>query len=352
MLKEQGYAVQQGVLTFRDKQSFTDLLDKLKDKTSEQLNDWESQMGFKSLRALHEEAVAKEEVFLQEIAEKNPGNTTLTRRELGYTKFTTDFIRKGLFNVNEFETFDINVTAPHYAKIVNRDGVFRIGNSIIMPQNHMIKILKGGDVSKISMLRDATNSDDTKGIQINEIEKNSFKKSETETGRANAWTYCDTNANGYRLIVYEESYEGNTYPDEIPCYGAEAAYWLRFRSLKKVLGTWQNHNTSLWYTVSSVKIEQWKVCNFPIQCGPTTVVQSYLSTPVNVSEARYDIPYGNDQSIYFLTGYELGPCGTGGFNTCTSPDGFCTSDPLGKLFYITRSHEVYGKGGTYCHVGE
>ena len=353
ILKEQDFVVHKGVLTFRDKEAFKKLSDELKDKTPQQLNEWEASINFKSLRSIHEEAIQKEEVFLQQMAEKYPGNTSLTRKELGYTEFTTNLIKKGVFVVNEFETVDMNVTVPLYGALVNKDGVYRIGDDLIMPQLNVTKFIKG-DASKLYLLKDAKESNDAMGIKVNEIARNSFNKSQSEMGRMKeTWTSCDDVNSPYRLIVYEQVVEGNTLPDEVPCWGSEAWYWLRFRSLKRILGTWQNHKTSLWYGVSSLKIEHWRQCNYPYYCSPTTDL-SYFSTPVDYVDFHVTIPYEDTYDYYFLREYELGPCASGGFASCPAQGISCpdTPDPRGVLYYTTRVYNVYGKGGTYCYVGE
>lgn len=350
------YTVYNGILTFRNKEAFKKLNEELASKTTGQLIEWESQNNFKSLRSLHEEAIQREEVYLQDMAAKYPNNTTLTRKELGYTKFSQDFIDKGLFVVNEFETLDMNVTAPHFGSIVNVDGVFRMGDNIIMPQLKTVKILKNGDASKLTMLKNASTSDETRGIQVNEITRNTFKKSESETARTNSetWTSCSNVNDGYKLVVYEEIYNGNVYPDEIPCYGGETSYWLGFRSLKKILGTWQNHKTSQWYVVSTVKIEHQKTCYYSNNNCNQSTISSYYSTPVDYTNHQTNIPYGHSQNVYFLTDYERGPCGSGGFASCPAQGPFCDEpvDPYAVLIYLARSHYVYGKGGTSCYVGE
>lgn len=348
VLGENDYAVYRGVLTFRDHETFRKVINELQNKTETELAVWEEQLGFKSLRSIFEKAIREEEVFLSEKESEYSGNTSLTRKELGYTKLTTDFLNKGLFVVNEFETIDMNVTIPIYGAVVNQSGIVAIGKSIMMPQLYSIKTIKDGDHNKIGLLNNSSGrSTQHSAIEVSPVKRISFKSS-SDNGRTKNWTYCDATSGSYRTIAYEEYVEQIMGGD--PCRFIPASYYIQFRSLKKFLGTWQNHQTSQWYVISTVTTDHYKYCQNASPLGLATL--EYLRNIVDLSGVRYDLDYGHTVYKYFFNLYDLGPCASGGLGTCADPYNTGHVDPQGQTYFTARSHDVYGKNGANCHVGE
>jgi hypothetical protein len=351
-LGENDYVVYRGVLTFRDQEAFGKVMAELRNKSDEELNAWEEQLNFKSLRSIHATAIQEEETFLNEKAAQFPGNTTLTRKELGYTKRTTDFINKGLFVINEFETVDMNVTLPVFGSLVNEAGVVGIGNNIIMPQLYSTKIIKDGDYSKIKLLTGTEASMENKNIEVYPVKRNMYNsKFQNQNARTKAWTSCSDAAGKYKTIAYEEYAEYNM--GGYPCVFLRAAYWIRFRSLKKVLGSWHNHDTSQWSVTSSVTVDHYKYCEHDSSLGLATL--TYLRNIITISSSTYALAYGNDVTWYYFNYYDLGPCNAGGLDSCVDnryPWPSPPEDPWGQTYFTVRSHEVNGKNGAYCHLGE
>jgi hypothetical protein len=351
ILNGKEFVVHDGILTFKNSEIFQKITNDLLNKNGEELTAWERQIGFTSLRTVHEEIIEKEEQYLNQKAEQYPGNATLTRKDLGYTEFTTRWLNSGLFFTNEFETIDMNITSPIFGAVVNKSGVFRIGDEIIMPQRDYVKIIKDGDPNKIGLLNSIIVSDKTTNIEVVNVKRDIHRK--TSNGRVQAWTSCTSTNGSYRLIVYEES-SAPSLPIETPCDYVPNSYWLTFRSLKKILGTWQNHQTGEWYVVSSVKVDHYKYCDQSNTPGPAQPIVSLLRNVVDITDQRYDLPFGHTATKYFFNGYDTGPCASGGLNTCpaNSSSGGPNENPFGVLDFVTRSHQGYGKNGTTCYVGQ
>ncbi len=328
-------AVLDGILSFKDNETFQSVTKELSLKSPAELDIWERQLGFKSLRSLHMRVSQEEEKFLNKMAEKYPGNTTMTRKELGFSDLTMLYLKEDLMFINEYETIDMNVTSPLDGTVANEHGVFRIGEDVIMPKLKSYKVLKGGDLSKMAQFNSATLTNKDLGILIYKVKRESGSKYLT-TGRTNTTlSFCDNIYGSYRLIVYENITQVLNEID-YPCDNAPANYWLRLSSLKSFLGTWQDHATNQWTFVAYTKADHVKAC--PNE--GLTVVRNI----VNIDGVQYYAPFTATWERYFFTNYDLGPCASG-----QCPDGRWVYGDTN--FPIGRSFLCYGKGGTYCYVG-
>lgn len=133
---------------------------------------------------------------------------------------------------------NINVTIPILAPLVNEDGIVRVGNEIRQYKHNLLKIILDGDYEKIRNLSEFTSSTDRIHVSIVERQIHQI----VDIGRTKALSSCESVMDNYRLIGYEEKtfvFKGGT-----PCPVYRNDYYITQRSLKKILGTWQNHNTS------------------------------------------------------------------------------------------------------------
>ena len=172
-------------------------------------------------------------------------------------------------------------------------------------------------------------SDEASGIQVHRVER---KKSKLSNARVSAISSCDVNSGGYRLISYENwvgyftNYGG--------CNSSNETYYIQLRSLKKILGTWQNHKTNQWSFISTLKLELWGVAPYSDPNYP-----SYFATDlVNETNVTHAGPFDHTWNYYFLDHYP--------------PN--CYGWPFGyRPKYVWRVHSftTYGKNGTTCDLG-
>lgn len=131
----------------------------------------------------------------------------------------------------------MNVSIPLYAYFVNVDGIVQIDGKIYQLKKDKIKVIADGDASKVGLFKSTNKT--SKELQIEVSEVNRTSKVIEDTGRKMSNTSCTSTVDNYRLIAYEEVGSG----PEVSYCGHNIYYYYTLRSLKKILGTWQNHKT-------------------------------------------------------------------------------------------------------------
>ncbi len=223
----------------------------------------------------------------------------------------------------------------HYTQyLVNADGIVQIDGKIYQLKKDKIKVIADGDASKIRLLKstDAT----SKELQIEVSEVNRTSKVIEDTGRKMSNTSCTSTVDNYRLIAYEEVASG---PDQSSC-GAGLHYYYTLRSLKKILGTWQNHKTNyLKIRSDNVVINHYKYPYNTEYDRNTYQVLYYLVNEVNVV---HDLPYDHTATYYYFKNYYFCTLHT----PTVVPENYCAS------VYLWSAHvTAFGKNGTTCQLG-
>lgn len=223
------------------------------------------------------------------------------------------------------------MSIPLYAYLVNADGIVQIDGKIYQLKKDKIKVIADGDASKIGLLK----STDTASKEL-QIEVIGTSKVIGDTGRKMANSTCiDTNDN-YRLIAYEEVVIG---PDQSYC-GAGNHYFYRLKSLKKILGTWQNHSTN-YLTIRSDNV----VINhymYPSNSEGYPNTYQVLNSLVNEVNVSHGFPYGHTEEYYYFYNYY----GCTLHQPTIVPEGYCAS------VRIMSAHvTAFGKNGTNCQLG-
>ena len=348
--------VHKGILSFRDQASFDKFVTETKDRTSSEWSFWELENNFKSLASIHEEIIEAENKFLEEMNLKYKGDESITRKEIGYTAESQKLLDDGILQVNEYETLDLNIPLYYYSNLLNKDGILRIGNDIHVPKSDYILVIKDLDMSKVQLSKSFHIGDDVpKGTEIvkvtrvfnssifNVSNEEESKVGESEGAKSMYIGSCDTNSSGYRLIVYDGTTALQYYGDgSFPCPNVTATYTVKLRSLKKVLGTWQNHQTSQWTLKSNFKADLFGKCynGQPYFVRNIANYNNYYWTPI----------YHHTWDRWIYLNVPAGPCSVGGLDSCPNPWPY--DDPEGLIIASPRQHFATGKGGTACYVGD
>jgi hypothetical protein len=310
---------------FKDWNEFYSTAQSLAGKDLSYLKDWESKKGFVSLKSVFETAVLEEEKFGETLIAKYGENSTLTRKDFGYSESTTKYITSGAFNIGEFEELIMNVTVPHYATVVNADGIVKIGQSIVQFKHDFIKTIKNGDVNQIKLLNTAQGSNN---ISVEPVQRTSTKVS--DVGRTKELSACNNTVGSYRLIAYEELVWGQG----ATC-GILVNYYIRMRSLKKILGTWQNHNTGSLQVVSNhVKISSYQASSI---YGDHSL--QLVRVIVDETDVVHDLAFGNDENHDYLRDFDWRCETRTGYNDCIA------------IIHDNSDITCNGKNGTTCNVG-
>lgn len=334
-------AVHKGMLNFKDQDSFDSFVKSREYLSATELKQWEKANNFKSLSTIHGEIIDKEDVFLNAMNIKYNGNESITRKDIGYTPEAQVLIDKGLLVVNEYETLDLNIPVHFYGGLLNKDGIFRIGNEIHVPKMDFIMVIKDGDLRKIDNAKTYKPGDpEEDGILIAQVERR-IESTNTANNKVAYVGSCDQVSGSYRLIVYDE-YSFIFYLDgSFPCDNTYSNYNIKLRSLKKILGTWQNHNTSQWSLTSNLTADHWGKC---FLSGST--YDYFVRNIVTYNNKVWTPPFGNTWIQPLYTNYRAGKCESGGLGSCS--DG---SNPGGQILFPVRQHWATGINATSCYVG-
>jgi hypothetical protein len=287
----------------------------------------------KSLREIYEEVNEEENTFLEELSAKHGSSSTLSRAEIGWTPKAKELIEREALLIDDLDILEMNITVPSYADFVNSDGIVKIGNEIYQFKKDYVRVITDGSVSKISLLKNLTT--DKNGIEVYPVSR---QRKLSNSGRTQANSSCQNTNGSYRLLAYED-WVGAYLPGGNCGYGVFLEnYYLTLRSLKRILGTWQNHQTGSLRSEGSLKITHEVSCSnqpFPI----------VIATLYDTNSYSRSCPFGHTCNIYFVQNYDGSRCSSDTY--CTPSSGYTSSG----LKIKTNDHHAFGKEGTNCWFG-
>jgi len=348
------FKIHKGLFTFKDRKAFDSFVKTTENWTDEVWNEWEISNNFKSLARIHEEVIEEEVAFLNEMDIKYKGDESITRKDIGYTKNTEKLLKQGVLIINEFELLDLNIPVEFYSHLLNNEGVLRIGNDIYVPKKDFIMIIHDGDFGKVAQAKTykVGNTINDPSISIAKVFTEMNTVNSTVNARSQTWVQsCSHISGNYQILAYDQ-YTGvvlTGYGD--PCTEAYADYSVQLRSLKKTLGIWFNNKTSQFRLECDFVAEHWGKC----QVGPPDEGVNYrtyfIRTVRNYSRQIFTGPYDHTWVRPLITNYQLGPCESGGLDSC-GPETWPLDDPDGFLKFPVRRHQANGVIDTQCYVGD
>jgi hypothetical protein len=327
-------------LQFKDLTQMSQTSQMLDRQTVDELTHWQKEKDFVSLRSIYETSIQEEEKFLAEMVAKYGENSTLTRAELGYSAFTQKYLDKKVLVIDEYGLVDMNISIPELAHVVNADGIVKVGNSIVQYKRDVTKTITDGDDGKVALLDMTMATDQSRGIIVDNVSRirRDLTGHVSSKGRMEANTSCDDVNNGYRLIAYEERV--GSYQEDFCGYNHVINWFVRLRSLKKILGTWQNHSTNYLQVVSNnVQIGHYHVLDgeYPDMTNARTIL--IFANEVNVV---HDLPYGHTEEHYYVRNYNW---------RCYGPGPEDRTLYYNVMYGAVTDITVKGKNSTQCDVG-
>lgn len=241
--------VYNGMLTFKDKSTFDNLTSDFIKKDEAFIRTWEKQLGFKSLYTIYEDVIEEEDRFLEAMVKKYGADSEVTRDEMGYSKMTQKYMESGSLLISNDGFLDMNVTVPSLAPLINADGFVCMGKEIRQYKTDFVKIILDGDYNMMETL--STIKESTSNIHIAAVERQTTKTLDTK--RTQALSSCTSTVGSHRLIGYEEHVVANE--GGLPCPVYRNDFFIRTRSLKKILGTWQNFKTNQFKSNGNVTLD-------------------------------------------------------------------------------------------------
>lgn len=164
-----------GILEFSSQKEFHEIINSLNSMNSEELNLWESGIGFVSQRTVLNQVNEAEIEYFEEIYKGIPENISIQELEkLGMKSKHTDIyyqnLKSGLIKRTEdsdgYESVDLNLFNPAYACVIDSDGLVIVNDTICQYKENGLKLLTTGNRNEIGLLKNAFVSDTNSSIII------------------------------------------------------------------------------------------------------------------------------------------------------------------------------------------
>jgi hypothetical protein len=191
---------------------------------------WEKSQGFVSLKHLLEREVDN---FIANEAPKfaqmgaEGAKEAEARIQNGLKAY------RGFITYSNENAFELAVSPSAYGHLLNRDGVVKIGPDLYQFTADRMKVVRGGDATKIPDLFGTTASDPARGIEVTDIRAGAGPV--LSSGRTESHIYSTYNqgfagaAGQVQLILYNELYVVN----------GQYQFWVKWRSLRlNSAGNW------------------------------------------------------------------------------------------------------------------
>lgn len=213
-------------LSFKDFADVETTIATLEEYDENTIKDWEKTNNFVSLQTIYDRIMEQEEKYCDSLETIYTSIEDVQKLENIHSdifnKYSDILIERKFSDGGVY--YDLDISNSDYARIVNKDGIVKIGNDIYQFKDGVTKIIEGGDVSKIDILDDIDSTDEDLGIKVNKdvkliYTKNTFRKSETN------------NIGKYRVILYHDFLQNYIFNFTEVC----TVQHSRVRSLKKRL---------------------------------------------------------------------------------------------------------------------
>lgn len=306
--------IESNFLEFRDLDAFFEALQSLKGKDQTALESWEASRNFVSMNRIYERIIEETEQNRADGQDGDEGEDA--SRELSYSVRYAGMLRPGRLGL------DMNVTVDEYAKLVNKDGLVRIGDFIYQFTRNKVKAIGGQGGSRVSVLKQAQTTNEGLAVWVTPVRilkggANADPRlallggADAATAKPAAGSFsrsCESVAGRSRLIAYEEFIE---WTDPADPKRIVTNYGLTVRSLKRE-GAWLNHRTG------SMKAEGWYEGSDPLGKKSYRVDTAGGAT---VSTLRY--PFLENHQVF---------------------------DPAARPVVYSSTHHVFGESNTACHI--
>ena len=162
--------VNNGYLEFKDQATFDRIKTVVEDKDSAALEAWEAQFeGFTSLRSVEEKAIDAQEIWFSQLRNMSE-EERLVIQQSDDDFWYSDYIKDNLstFILGDSGIFSLNLVGPATSLIplLNKDGIYKIGDEIHVYNSNVLKIIHDGDDSKLQMLSGIDENNDELNVSV------------------------------------------------------------------------------------------------------------------------------------------------------------------------------------------
>ncbi|MBI9069054.1 MAG: hypothetical protein JEZ09_17285 [Salinivirgaceae bacterium] len=168
---EQNFSVKESYLHFASMKALVNSLNEISDQSDLERAVWEESIGFKSQRSIINEIIEQEDIYDKICESKYEG---VDIKDLDESNFHSDiynnYLKKGVIKImnegTENEYWDYAVFNRGFVDFINEDGMYAVGDTLYQVTDKYIKALKDSDFSKIELLKNATENDESNHIYI------------------------------------------------------------------------------------------------------------------------------------------------------------------------------------------
>ncbi|SFF63333.1 hypothetical protein [Thermoflexibacter ruber] len=238
----EGVSRKSDFLYFPDEKSFYQVLLVLAKKTPQEQSEWASQFGITSLRKVYDQVV-KAEIDLFDVAAGDISK--LDKNQVDRLKkygFASEMALKNrdVIDYDKNTGFSMKIFSPHMSLVANRKGIVQVGKEIRKYADDGVRIILDGDESKIPLLDDIKESDESRGIRVEKAER-IFSSGRVETNTRTL--FCENIYYGnpqLKILTYDEFYVQGTVGTN-----TKFTHYQTTRNLRKgFLGYWYDYYTN------------------------------------------------------------------------------------------------------------
>lgn len=234
---------QAAYLQFEKPEDFKKALLETSKMGREQLDVWDKSKGFVSLRSIYNQIVDEESIAFDEEEKMIHKNPSLIKTLKHKSSRKIDEV-KSLVKVDN-SGIELNLYDADHANLLNKDGIVKIGKSLVKYGTNYIKVVLDGDYSQVAKLAAINEKNQTPNLRYFPVRITS--KELVPNGRPmNNSRYCDKRIGDYYMEAWSDGYYEWYY---IVGYGVTtvstvgAKIKMKFRR-KGWTGIWVNHVTT------------------------------------------------------------------------------------------------------------
>ncbi len=175
-------------LEFANPAVYEEFMRNLPSKNASELNAWEENLGFRSMRNYFETAIAENAKYHEwlrknmtaEIAKNLPKNLSPQ----------SDFAKQhvNMFLSDEHGNPELNLYDPTLATVLNKEGIVKVGRYLFQYTMDYMKVMPADKKDKVQAFKKATQDDTQNGIVVKKILK-TFSQRNSQGGRAEALSF-------------------------------------------------------------------------------------------------------------------------------------------------------------------
>ncbi|GAB4334048.1 MAG: hypothetical protein OHK0038_10660 [Flammeovirgaceae bacterium] len=196
-------------LEFANMDEFRAKVEEMRDKEWADIQAFEQELGFTSLRTVYEQATLEDIKFMEALEKSNKKPNTLQKGlKSNYAKNYAH-----AFLVEE-EYFWMNIFDYALANVINHEGLVKIGNALFQYTEGTIKWIEDGAEIKIELMKSLKASNETSKIFVSPVKKVEVGTNNTNAGERTSYSgSCTDNFedkdNKRRIVTTVNLYEYN-----------------------------------------------------------------------------------------------------------------------------------------------